>query len=328
MPSIGMQMPQLYLRGSLCNQTMVNLDEEQVHQLSEIVDSVIDDPLLQPARYQFKNALRFTIKGDYEIAESADQEYQIAIWKAAAAAKFGWGKHDPSEEAITDPVQRKKFFQTWVFNYLRQILNENKRPQRKTTKFVQMSPVDVCKNELMELLSDQCRVIKEAFKECEIFCNLFLLPSQTIDDLSALKDKYFTKGIQVNTADDQITIKNINGTEFEMIEVETKTLISTVSASSGDDKEDGGLPELEAVNTSDFDDPDTIEFFIDNLSENAQKVIQIIMNPPEAYIEAHGEKPVKKYIAEYLDLNAKQVKEIWGELRMVYCDIIGIPETD
>jgi len=327
MPSVGMQMPVLYLRGSLCNQTMVNLEDYQIEILSEIVDEVIDDPLLQPTRIQFRNALRYTIKGDYESVEAADQEYQIAIWKAATAAKFGWGKHQPSEEAIADPLQRKKFFQTWVFNYLRQILNENKKPARKVKKTIEVTTIEACKTDLVGLLKDKCRIMKEHSKECEIFCNLFMLPSRTIDELSNLKLKYFTKGIEFSLNSDNITIKNTKEDGVEMIEVQTKSTINTVSTSSNDDEEKS-IPELASMNTDEFQDPDTIQNFMDNLSEDAQKVIKTIMAPSDDYIEKYGEKPVKKYIAEYLGFSNKQIKEVWAELRMVYCHTIGIPDID
>lgn len=328
MPSVGMQMPQLYLRGSLCNVTMANLTIDQQSQLSKIVDEIINDPQLQPARYQFKNALRYTIKGDYEIPEAADQEYQIAIWKAAVAAKFGWGTHEPSEEAINDPTQRKKFFQTWVFNYLRQIINENKRLTRKTTKIVEVSIIEACKIDIVELLKDQCKIVKDYSRELEIFCDMFMLPSKMIDNLSSIKSKYFTKGIQFIINDDNIIIKNIGETGVEMVEINTTMPINTISTSSKSKDEDkNSIPELAAVNTNEFDDPETITNFIDNLSDDAKLVISVIVNTPEDYIKKYGDKPVKKYIAEYLNFNQKQVKEVWSELRMVYCDVIGVPEV-
>ena len=75
MPTIGMQMPQLYLRGKLVNETIRNLSEDERKIVESTVIDLTDDPLLQPTRYQFKNALKFTIKGDYASDDAtADQE--------------------------------------------------------------------------------------------------------------------------------------------------------------------------------------------------------------------------------------------------------------
>lgn len=319
MPSLGMQMPQLYLRGSLCNKTMVNLKDEETLELSNVMDSIINDPLLQPTRVEFRNALRYTIKSDYEDVYAADQEYQIAIWKAAVAAKFGWGDHEPTPMVFEDPIQRKKYFQTWVFNYLRQILNENKKPFRKIKEFKKIRSIETCKSDVIKCLND-FDIELETNDECNIKCDLYLLPSKNINDLSNVKAMYFNKGIELCIVDNMITIKdNQDKEEYEMIQ--TKAPINTVSTSS----EENDDFQIEINDAQAYITSETINHFINSLSEDAKKVIKIIINPTDDYIEKYGEKPVKKYIAEYFNLNTKQVKDIWFELKITYCEIVGVP---
>ena len=59
------QLPKLFLRGRLCNETMVNLDEEQKKEVGDIINLVSNDPNLQNCKFEFCKALSRTIKGDY-----------------------------------------------------------------------------------------------------------------------------------------------------------------------------------------------------------------------------------------------------------------------
>lgn len=322
MPSVGMQMPKLYMRGSLCNKTMVNLENKQILELSDIVDEIINEPLLQPTRIEFRNALKYTIKSDYQDIDAADQEYQIAIWKAATAAKFGWGDHEPTPIVLEDRIQKKKYFQTWVFNYLRQILNENKKPSRKSVEIKQIRKIDACKSEVIKNLHN-FNVELETNIECNIQCDLYLLPSKNINQLSRIKSMYFNKGIELQIIDNKIIIKDNQDTEgYEMTQVETQTPINTISTFTDDEHDDF---QIEITDTQSHITSETIQYFMQSLSEDAQEVIKLIINPTDQYIEKYGNKPIKKYIAEYLNLSTKQVKDIWFELKIIYCEVVGTP---
>jgi hypothetical protein len=126
--------------------------------------------------------------------------------------------------------------------------------------------------------------------------------------------------------DNNISIKE-NNKQYETIYQERNEVLNITSTSSPTDEESNPMEiEDNKINTEEFEDPDLMEHFVDNLSDTAQKVIQIMMDPPDGYVQKYGEKPVKKYIAEYLKLNNRQIKEIWFELKMTYCDIIGSPD--
>ena len=130
------QVAKMYLRGSLCNKVMKGLSEDERQEIEDIITQVVGDPLLQQCRQGFKNALAGTIKNEYADLDVGEADYHIAIMRAAVAAKHGWGENKPAPAALNDPIQRKKFFQTWAFNYLRQILRENKIPAINTSQYV------------------------------------------------------------------------------------------------------------------------------------------------------------------------------------------------
>lgn len=327
MPTIGMQMPQLYLRGKLVNETIRNLSEDERKIVEQVVIDLTDDPLLQPSRYQFKNALKFTIRGDYASDDAtADQEFQIALWRAVVAALHGWGEHGPSEETITDEFQRKKFFQTWVFNYLRQILAENKRSYFKHTSIVAKPTYEAAKEEIIKAYGKIGKVKTDnPGKYCVIAGSLFLLPMVKINDILELKQKYFNKQVMIDISDDQVRVADSGSMGYEMIETSVPTLINVTSTSPSNDDE-SKAPEIADMKACGFSDPDTIEIMYQNLSDDGQRVMNIIINAPDDYIEMYGEKPVKRYIQEYLKLSPKQVKDAWSELKLNYAATIGTPD--
>ena len=324
MPSVGMQMPKIFLRGSLCNVTMKNLTEKQVKVVNSILDELKDDPLLQPSRTEFKNALKYTIKCDYLNPEAADQEYQVALWKAIVAAKYGWGNHEPLEEVFVDKKQMKKYFQTFVFNYLRQILRENKRPKIKTKTEEPINKFEFLINKVVSLIkNNDIKIMKNKDRECTILVNMFLLSSNTLNKIYELKNMYFKDGVQFVFNNDKLTLKSSNKSESHIVESNKDILVTTTSINHKDDNN----IEIPSINTEEFEDPDTIKIFYDNLSDDAKKVLSVILDPPPEFISKYGNKAAKKYVADYLKLNNKQIKNIWTELKVIYTMIIGKPNS-
>ena len=134
------QLARLFLRGSLSH-SLKSLNHKQKQEIEDIVEMVVRDPNLQNTKHEFCNALRRTIRSEYMDKDVALGDYYIAIMRAALAAKHGWGSHEPVEGVLTDSLQRKKWFQTWAFQFLRQILRENKIPSYKESKVVSL-PAD------------------------------------------------------------------------------------------------------------------------------------------------------------------------------------------
>jgi hypothetical protein len=77
------QMPELYLRGSLANVTMVNLTPDEKQHVEFIVDYVAKHPGMSRHRAGIMEELGNTIGGDYASDKRCGEaEFQIAIWKA------------------------------------------------------------------------------------------------------------------------------------------------------------------------------------------------------------------------------------------------------
>lgn len=326
--SVGQQMPELYLRGSLCNVTMRNLTKEEREYIGTIVEQIKEDPLLQKCRAQFKSALSNTISGDYRSNKdfAAEQEYIVAIWKTTVAAVKGWGKHPPCPQTLVNPIERKKFFQTWVFNYLRQILNENKRAIVKTTTLQDVETIDAFKHHVCGLFGKNAKVTILTSGGFRASSDLYSISAESIKKLHDLISTYLSKKLEIALDDSGITVHRGLSDGNESIDAKINSRIRITSTYS----DDSDKPSLEIADMSTgINDPDAMSAYYDSLSDKAKKVMDVITNTPDAYIDRYKTiKPIQKYIAEYLDIKPKEIKAIYEEMRIKYAQTIGKPAIE
>lgn len=77
------QLPQLYLRGAIANETMRHLGPKEQDNINKLTKEVIKSPLLAGHKHRFIEKLGHTIGCDYyKCKEAAEQEFSIAIWRA------------------------------------------------------------------------------------------------------------------------------------------------------------------------------------------------------------------------------------------------------
>lgn len=83
------QLPVMYLRGALANETMKNLDDEQQREVARITDEIVTHPVLAGHKHMFTTQLSNTIGFDYsDDRASAMQDFYIAIWRATVHLKY------------------------------------------------------------------------------------------------------------------------------------------------------------------------------------------------------------------------------------------------
>lgn len=75
------QMPELYLRGSLANITMANLSPEDKKKASEYFEIIKNHPEMGKHKSKLIQQLGITISADYKDPQTAEAEFDIAIWK-------------------------------------------------------------------------------------------------------------------------------------------------------------------------------------------------------------------------------------------------------
>ena len=77
------QVPKLFLRGSLVNVTMKDINPQERQLVELTFHNLINDPELEESRIKFVKRFNRTIRADYrdDIANS-EQDYNIALWRA------------------------------------------------------------------------------------------------------------------------------------------------------------------------------------------------------------------------------------------------------
>jgi hypothetical protein len=344
------QVARLYLRGALCNKILKTLQPHEREELEEIIETVMNDPNLQQCRREFCNALARTIKNEYMDKDVGEQDLRIAIMRAAVAARFG---DKPAISALTDPIQRKKWFQTWVFNYLRQILRENKIACNKRYKRIKVradaaAVVRVCEI-LEDLLNSQSdisykRSLRQSYKRLEIKeTNIgytlkfdhWAYPIELTSLIAELNNNFKQHNISISYEVDGIIV-NGESNDQPLLEItqHTNEFIKTVSFDTPTQNEDETLRdnlEMEATQmrnntTMTMEQDDVIAKLSESIPYEAKPILSILMEEtrPKDYVERFGEsQPRIVHIAEYLDISSKEVKRLKEVIKM-HCLALGV----
>ena len=335
------QLAQLHLRGSLCTKTMKNLTQEQKVEIEKIIDIVMRDPNLQSCKHEFCAALGRTIRNEYANKEVAMQDYRIAILRAAVAAKHGWGTHEPIEEALTDPVQRKKWFQTWAFKYLKQMLRENKIPSYKYSK-KRLLPADkaaiqeiknIIKSAIATLQDPQEKqLLKQAFSKLQVessdsryqlFIDQWTFPAELVFELGKLTEQYLSYDVEIIQEQDRIVVNPLDSV-LPGVEVQDsrELLIKFLHFESKQDNEDGDgfryqleyeVSEIKGMSKNSYQESDSMDHDIiavlrSRLPDEAVSVLDVIVDTPLDYIEKFGNGPIRKtHLARYLDKTPRDI---------------------
>jgi len=291
------QIAKLYLRGSAYSKGLKNMPQEQVEEINDIIEELLKEPSLQHVKYEFCGALSRTIRNEYSDFSVGLQDYRIAIMRTVVATKV-----DPDlslEKIMDDPIQRKKWFQTWIFNYLKQILNENKIPAINNN-----GNKDLVVDEVSNILSRH--QISHNIIESEIF-----LEDQLTDDMRECIDteikKYFNDKAEINFSFDRIKIgyvKNVIG-------------INEYSFNNEDDNVRNHLESQAAsyMSVRSFEEMDNeiIDKLKERMPDYAKPVLGIYLENerPNEYVVKYGEgRPCATHISRFLGISLKEVKRI------------------
>lgn len=345
------QLARLYLRGSLMNETAKLLSKSDLLQVEALMKEAWDDPSLQSQKMEFAMALGRTIGSDYKDVEAGKQDALITFWKAALMVLFHesrqckkcrkhyvttrkkvdscecggelvlkWG---PKPQIASDPIKRKKFFQTIMFNYLKQILRENKPTAITETRVEEGAAPDVA----LRVIAARINKVKNVTYSVEpiddghdvIHVETGLLPLKTVKQILDLRDELEEHGVQITL--DWQTINVVCALEIPptvAIKYTDKTYAKFTSLDSGSDDDNGqgfryhcefrAAAREEKEDTGEYSE--TIKTIRMRLPDDAQRYFDLIINTPQDYIDRFGtDKIYKSYAAQYLGIKPEQVEE-------------------
>jgi hypothetical protein len=338
------QVAKLYLRGSI-NQQLRNLTEQQRNELDKIVDFVFRDPYLAQCRIEFCNALARTIRNEYQDREIGEQDYRIAIMRAAIAAIYGWADKPPALKALDDPIQRKKWFQTWAFNYLRQILRENRLPAVRKSNSVRLEAdeaaiweIKIILAEVIETVHDfnYKRTLKKILENLQvnktdigydIVFDHWSFPALLMEKIRELSITYLKHQIEIVQTLDGIRIKCLEESlPYVTVKQITETPIHPHSLDSSSDEDEGkDKLEMNAIlhrpHKVGLEEEEMLTQLRQRLPNDALPVLDIFMEEcrPQSYIEQYGNTaPRISYIAKFLSKSPREVKRLLSIIR-IHC---------
>lgn len=323
------QIPVLYLRGSLMNVTAKNLTKEQLEEVENTINIVWNDPDLQGHKYAFCEALRTTIKGDYLNHECAEQEARVAIWRACVSVLYHDQNIKPNDKVkiISDPIQRGKYFKTWLFNYLRQILRENKIPAIKSMP-VEVGPASqvatLAVKSLIEFKGEDVEMvpIKNGYKLININQNMW--PLSLSFDVIKLLQKYEQYGVIIKNESNSIEISGSDDQQYIAGRLVKSVRVSEQSLdnNSNDESGDSLRYTLEHKISQSMDrkqitvESEELKMLRDRIPDNILPIFEIILNTPPEFVEKFGNKePGKNQIAKFLNRSPKEIDDAFKILR-------------
>ena len=307
------------------------MTKEQKEQVNKAMDMVWNDSKLQPAKYKFCEALRLTIRGDYLDSNKAEQEARIAIWRACVSVLFHDHKitSDDRKEILSNPVQRKKFFVTWLFNYLKQILRENKIPSIKNTSELCGPSPHVCSQVVKSFIEFKGYSVDESFSNGQFVLsgiNQLLWPlSLSLDILHIVEDykKYKVEAvldydcIKIGSSVEDPPI--ISGKFDKIVRVRSASLDHKVNDDDGGNSLRYSLEYKFYESNKKTDEgliqSDALSIIRNRLPEHVKPVFDVIVNAPEAYVKQHGDKTAKSKIAKFLGISTKDVEDCYRIMR-------------
>lgn len=413
------------IRGSLANQTMKNLSDEEKEIVEKITNQLYDNPLFIADKMEFIKQLRVTIGGEYKEASHAENEFRIALWRAvvhlmyhsdysfkcklceknqyisAQNTKMKFDRQyiycpncnkayikntndaveiikdtfyiikqndkddikvelsdlknyieSPIEstikdkkvknhqEILDDDIQCKKWFSSWVWNFFRQLLNENKIQKHNQNKVELSHPANIM---AALTITNQLKLNKIRYyidensiyskKDIEIFCNLLRTDRKFTAFLISIIHQYDSNNIKFILTEHSIKItpKDKNN-EIPIISDSISTsdpvIMLSFSTPSSTNDNDGwqDIVEHNAVNNNIQSSHNYVEEEKLNIIKNeltstfARKIFDIIVQHGETWKEfskAYQTKniPAKSHMAKFLGISTKKVEYYKAQIK-------------
>jgi len=274
----------------------------------------------------------------------------------------GKKKVDDPNQILNDPVQVKKFFGEFIWNYFRQTIKENKITHHGRRNQQLAGPIDTvavqCITQLLKVSKThfQCDPFSPVDGYFAIYCQPYGIDPEVIGEIHELQELVESYGGEIRIDSDRgrfdkngapsyfnsaILIKDLYGSApiVEVnIAVNDQVQVITNSVAKDDDNEPDIVQQLEKPNMShdirDFEQYDTIAALRRSLPEgDCRLMLDLITNQGDAYGEFakmypddtmtnHG-IPHQNKMAKFLDCSQKQIK-IYREMIHIQAVAYGI----
>lgn len=322
------QVAKLFIRGRLVNETAKNLTEEQKTVAMQLMEKAWNDPNLQNPKYEFCMALARTIGNEYKDLEYGMQEIWITFWRAAVDALY----HNPKPKVVENSKIRKKHFQTWMFNYLRQILLENKIPRTYIKKDLE-GPANLVAKDYIKLLFDNNLKVQYSIEDepnkITFYIDTTVIPVVILQKIWNLRDEVKPYEVEIKTTDDQIEINYFDIPKNYIKQINERIRINAVSISGIDQDDATGFQqhcEYQGVRQREAEvdhmmTQDAIQTLNSRLPPQATEILNMLLEPTEEFLLEYY--PTRKksvvpkacHLAKWFGLTKPEVVEILEQIK-------------
>lgn len=241
------------------------------------------------------------------------------------------GKPAPEKDLsiLLNPVQRRKFYKTTLWTYLKQIINENKPKTHKVVSTIRDYAEKVALSIINEIISESQKnkieptVLSDGTACIEFNTNLISL--ENVMKIRNLQDMMIKENVEVSLQADKIIVKKIGKTEIILANVKKTARVNYVSFSQPDENSDSGTylyPNafVEAIappsSPSEFESIDGLSGVRKNLDESSQKIFDLIINPPDDYAAKYSVNPVRRSnVSKFLGIPKSEVDAVWDKIQ-------------
>lgn len=247
------------------------------------------------------------------------------------------GKPAPERDIsiLTNPVQRRKFYKTTLWTYLKQIINENKPKTYKVSTTIKEYAEKVATMVVADVLGDSCKIkpevstkswikpLSQDYTEIDFDTNLISL--EGVMKLRDLQDMMINHNVEIAFDNNKISIKKIGKTEIIIANIKKSARVNYISINQPDENEDSNTylyPNafVEAIappsTPSEMEQLDGLLGVRSRLDEMSKKIFDIIISPPNEYAEKYSTNPVRRSnISKFLNISKSEVDAVWEKIQ-------------
>ncbi|MEM3000644.1 MAG: hypothetical protein QXU32_00530 [Nitrososphaerales archaeon] len=353
------------------NKTAKMLSANEMRRVESLMEIAWNDPDLQSQKLEFCAALARTIGNEYKDINAGKIDAYITFWKAALLILYHESKQctnkscrkhfvttktkidkctkcgsdliikwSPKPHIADDPIKRKKFFQTIMFNYLKQILRENKPPSIRHKTEKEGPAPDIALN-LFKTILNKCKGITYEVRNIEvdhyiIDCQTGLIPLKILKHIIELKHEFEQYGVHISLDWNSINIASLLEVPPTIKHtIITNAYIKFISLDHQNKHDEGDKPynhyeykivsKLNNADAPNYILSETMEIIRSRLTANARKLFDIYISCPQEYIDRFKtDKLSKANLAKFLGVTPEEIDNMRENIRlnMIAMDII------
>lgn len=318
------QLAELYLRGSLINKTMKNLNKEQREEVEKRLEELLSNTSLFGCRERFCNVLAKTIGGDYTDRDIALNDYMIALTRGIIYILY----HKPNPEIFGSPKQITKLFKNFVYEYMKQILNENRIPQSSVSINLDGKPIDIVFNHIIHILGqNEIKFTSHQYKSKFTISFHNKIKKRIHKLLDKIINRYIKYGLEFELNMEEINCKKSKSYIDKKIIIKFNKHIKIHTANLEINSSDGEIIEnyqieYEIHNNNIKDDK--LNDLQSILPSDIKEVFNVIVDTPNEFIyRFNTENPTKNQISKFLNIPQSDVSNRLDKLK-TYCTYYGL----